>query len=107
MARKGSIELGSADSMPPALFADLEITGIGLYFEDEARRAGYSFVAGLDEVGRGCIAGPVVAAACILDPVKPSPEKLDDSKKLTPEVREEVAIELKETCIAYAVGQIE
>ncbi|MBV9242138.1 MAG: ribonuclease HII [Acidobacteria bacterium] len=91
----------------PALFADLEITGIGLHFEEEARSAGYFFVAGLDEVGRGCIAGPVVAAACILDPSKTYPEKLDDSKKLTPELREEIAAELKESCIAYAIGQIE
>lgn len=93
--------------MLPALFSDLEIAGIGLFFEEEARSAGYSFVAGLDEVGRGCIAGPVVAAACILDPSKPYPEKLDDSKKLTPEVRQEIAAELKETCITYAIGQIE
>src|SRR5438105_2021461 len=107
MARKGSTDLETQDSMPPALFADLEINGIGLYFEDEARKAGYSFVAGLDEVGRGCIAGPVVAAACILDPTKPYPEKLDDSKKLTPELRHAIAVELKENCIAYAIGQIE
>lgn len=108
MAKKGSIETPKEDgSVLPALFADLEITGIGLYFEEEARNAGYSFVAGLDEVGRGCIAGPVVAAACILDPSKPYPQKLDDSKKLTPELREEIAFELKETCIAYAIGQIE
>ncbi len=108
MAKKGSIETPKEDgSVLPALFGDLKIAGIGLYFEEEARRAGYSFVAGLDEVGRGCIAGPVVAAACILDPAKPYPEKLDDSKKLTPELRDEIAAELKENCIAYAIGQIE
>ena len=108
MAKKGRIETSREDgSVLPALFGDLEITGIGLCFEEEARNAGYSFVAGLDEVGRGCIAGPVVAAACILDHTKPYPEKLDDSKKLTPELREEIAAELKESCIAYAIGQIE
>jgi ribonuclease HII len=108
MAKKGRIETSAQDgSVLPALFSDLDITGIGLFFEEEARSAGYSFVAGLDEVGRGCIAGPVVAAACILDPSKPYPEKLDDSKKLTPEVRQEIAAELKETCITYAIGQIE
>jgi ribonuclease HII len=106
--KKGSIETSDKDgSVLPALFADFEITGIGLYFEEEARNAGYSFVAGLDEVGRGCIAGPVVAAACILDPARPYHEKLDDSKKLTPELREEIAAELKQNCIAYAIGQIE
>jgi ribonuclease HII len=108
MAKKGSTVKPKEDgSVLPSLFADLEIAGIGLFFEEEARNAGYSFVAGLDEVGRGCIAGPVVAAACILDPSKAYPEKLDDSKKLTPELRQRIAAELKETCIAYAIGQIE
>jgi ribonuclease HII len=108
MAKKGSIEKPTQDgSVLPALFANLEITGIGLFFEEEARTAGYSFIAGLDEVGRGCIAGPVVAAACILDPSKPYHEKLDDSKKLTPELREEIAVELKQNCVAYAIGRIE
>jgi ribonuclease HII len=108
MAKKGRIETSREDgSVLPALFGDLEITGIGLFFEEEARSAGYSFIAGLDEVGRGCIAGPVVAAACILDPGKPYPEKLDDSKKLTAELRVEIATELKETCIAYAIGEID
>ena len=108
MARNGSIETPREDgSVLPALFSDLEIAGIGLYFEEEARKAGYSFIAGLDEVGRGCIAGPVVAAACILDPSKAYHPKLDDSKKLTPDLRQEIAAELKENCIAYAIGQIE
>ncbi|MFL6374859.1 MAG: ribonuclease HII [Pyrinomonadaceae bacterium] len=108
MAKKGSIKTPEQDgSVLPALFSDLEIAGIGLFFEEEARNAGYSFVAGLDEVGRGCIAGPVVAAACILDISKPYPEKLDDSKKLTPELRQKIAAELKENCVAYAIGQIE
>ncbi|HEV7700704.1 MAG TPA: ribonuclease HII [Pyrinomonadaceae bacterium] len=108
MKPAGSIEtLKKDDSVPPALFADLEISGIGLFFEEEARNAGYLFVAGLDEVGRGCIAGPVVAAACILDPAKTYHKKLDDSKKLTPELRQEIAAELRETCVAYSIGQIE
>src|SRR5881394_1779720 len=108
MAKKGSIgTLETGDSALPALFSDLAIAGIGLFFEEEARNAGYSFIAGLDEVGRGCIAGPVVAAACILDPAKPYHEKLDDSKKLTPELRHAIAVELKENCIAYAIGQVE
>jgi ribonuclease HII len=108
MAKKGSTATSTKDAaVLPALFSDLAISGIGLYFEEEARSAGYSYIAGLDEVGRGCIAGPVVAAACILDPAKPYPEKLDDSKKLTPDLRQEIAAELKENCIAYAIGQVE
>lgn len=90
-----------------SLFEDLLVTGIGLVFEEQARVQGYQFIAGVDEVGRGCLAGPVVAAACILDPEKPLPDGIDDSKKLTPEKREEIAAQLKIDCVSYAVGQIE
>lgn len=90
-----------------SLFDDLAVSGIGLVFEQQARNEGFKLIAGLDEVGRGCIAGPVVAAACILDPSKPLPEGLNDSKKVTESNRGEIAAQLKETCIAYAIGQIE
>jgi ribonuclease HII len=90
-----------------SLFDDFEIVGIGLVFEEQARGDGFQFVAGVDEVGRGCLAGPVVAAACILDPQKPIPEGLDDSKKLSPATRYEIAAQLRESCVAYATGQIE
>lgn len=90
-----------------SLFPDMEILEIGLVFEEQAREAGYRSVAGVDEVGRGCLAGPVVAAACILDPAKPLPEGIDDSKKLTKQQREDIASQLKDNCIAYSVGQIE
>ena len=63
-------------------------------------------IAGLDEVGRGALAGPVVAAAVILDPAAPLPEGLDDSKKLTPAERERIAAELKATALCYGVGLI-
>ena len=56
---------------------------IGFDFELQARSDGFRFVAGVDEVGRGCLAGPVVAAACILDCDAEVPAKLNDSKKLT------------------------
>ena len=90
-----------------SLFDDLKVTSLGLVFEQQARELGFKFIAGIDEVGRGCVAGPVVAAACILDADKPLPDGIDDSKKLTPEKREEVAARLKTDCIAYATGQIE
>ena len=95
------------DSSRVSLFPDLKITAIGIHFEDEARAAGYGFIAGLDEVGRGCIAGPVVAAACILDLSKPLPQGINDSKKLTAKLREEITEELKECVIAYSIGQVE
>lgn len=55
--------------------------------EQSLRRAGYRLVAGVDEVGRGPLAGPVVAAAVILDPDR-IPEGLNDSKKLSEKERE-------------------
>lgn len=69
--------------------------------------SGYRLIAGLDEVGRGCLAGPVVAAAVILNPEHPLPAGLDDSKKLSPLQRERIAEELRSTAIAYAIGQVE
>ena len=57
-----------------------------LYHEKRARRAGYKRIAGIDEAGRGPLAGPVVAASCILRTTKFS-ERIDDSKKLTPLAR--------------------
>lgn len=89
------------------LFDDLKVTSIGMDFEQIARDQGFRLIAGVDEVGRGCIAGPVVAGACILDPEKPLPKGLDDSKKLTAEMRDEIAAQLKSECVAYAVGQVE
>jgi ribonuclease HII len=75
-------------------------------FEEEARGAGFGRVAGLDEVGRGALAGPVVAAAVILDPAAPIPEGLDDSKKLTPLQRERIAEELRHSAVCYAYGLV-
>lgn len=89
------------------LFTDLQILCIGLDFERQAHTEGFRFVAGVDEVGRGCLAGPVVAAACILDLEKELPQNIDDSKKLTPQIREEIAHQLKAECVAYAIGQVE
>ncbi len=97
----------SATAKEFELKADRQQWSIGFDFEDQARSEGYLFIAGVDEVGRGCIAGPVVAAACILDRKKPLPDGLDDSKKLDAETRTRIAAELKQSCIAYAIGQIE
>ena len=80
---------------------------IGFDFEHQAIADGFAFIAGVDEVGRGCLAGPVVAAACILDTTKPVPKGLNDSKKLTEKQRNEIAAELRETAVAFAVGVVE
>ena len=95
------------DGSRVALFSDLKITGICLDLEHQARDGGYHFIAGLDEVGRGCLAGPVVAAACILDINRPLIKGLNDSKKLTPAVRESIEEQLKEQCVAFAIGEVE
>lgn len=59
--------------------------------------------AGCDEAGRGCIAGPVVAAAVILPRDMDFPE-FDDSKKLTEKQREKLRIKVLENAVAYGVG---
>ncbi len=63
-------------------------------------------VAGVDEVGRGCLAGPVYAAAVIL-PRKNLIAGLRDSKKLSQKNRERLAAEIYEHCIALAIGRAE
>lgn len=63
-------------------------------------------VAGVDEVGRGPLAGPVLAAAVILDPARPI-EGLTDSKKLTEKRREALFVEIKEKALAWAIGRAE
>lgn len=61
-------------------------------------------LAGVDEVGRGPLAGDVVAAAVILDPARPI-EGLRDSKKLTAARREQLAVEIREQALAWAVAR--
>jgi len=72
-------------------------------FEQQCFTLGYRFVAGVDEVGMGCLAGPVVAAAVIL-PHKGIPRGIDDSKKLTPKKREELDLRIRETAVCFALG---
>lgn len=69
-------------------------------------RASTWWVAGVDEVGRGPLAGAVVAAAVVLDPRR-LPAGIDDSKKLTPARRERIAGEIRELAVAWAVGRAE
>ncbi len=58
-------------------------------YETDAMRRGYIYIAGVDEVGRGCLAGPVVAASVRLDPEN-IPQGLHDSKKLSAKKREQI-----------------
>lgn len=80
---------------------------IGIDFENQALAEGFRFVAGVDEVGRGCLAGAVVAAAVILDLSKPLPAGLNDSKKLSEKKRLEIDEQIRRTAVAFSVAQIE
>jgi ribonuclease HII len=60
-------------------------------------------VAGVDEAGRGPLAGPVTAAAVILDPARPVPG-IADSKELSPVRREELALLIKQAAVAWAIA---
>jgi ribonuclease HII len=68
-----------------------------------APRLAGRLTAGVDEVGRGPLAGPVVAAAVILDPRRPV-VGLRDSKELQPEVRERLAVLIRARALAWAIG---
>lgn len=72
-------------------------------FEREARVIGFRLVAGVDEVGRGCLFGPVFAAAVVLDPLRPI-RGIRDSKLLPSERREVLAERIRERAVAWAVG---
>jgi ribonuclease HII len=71
--------------------------------ERKARQRGYRYVAGVDEVGRGALFGPVFAAAVVLDPDRPI-RGLRDSKILNAERREVLASRIRERALAWAVG---
>jgi ribonuclease HII len=72
--------------------------------ERAARLRGYMVVAGVDEAGRGPLAGPVVAAAVVL-PMSLKIEGINDSKLLPPERREELAQLIRAKAIAIGVGE--
>jgi ribonuclease HII len=73
--------------------------------EEDLHRKGYLALAGVDEAGRGPLAGPVVAAACILDPAKPI-LGLNDSKKLSEKRREALFDQIREEALAYKIKAI-
>lgn len=78
--------------------------GPGAYgYERALARSGLGPVAGADEAGRGACAGPLVAAAAILDPARPIPG-LDDSKALSPAARERLFGEIQTRAVAVAVA---
>jgi ribonuclease HII len=75
-------------------------------YEREARKLGWTRIAGLDEAGRGALFGPVVAAAVILNP-KRRIVGLDDSKQLAPDRRTVLAERIREHAVAWAVAEVD
>ena len=76
-------------------------------FERRLVRDGYHVIAGSDEVGRGALAGPVVAAAVIFDLNRKVPSGINDSKQLTKLQREELAEQIKKRALAFSISRIE
>lgn len=72
-------------------------------FENDARKSGHSLIAGIDEAGRGPLAGPVVSAAVVLPEIF-SIDDVDDSKKLTPKKRADLFPRIQEAALAVGVG---
>lgn len=84
---------------------ELRLTALNRY-EEEAQRGGATLVAGVDEVGRGPLAGPVYAAAVVF-PAGVRIAGLDDSKRLTAEVREGLCPLIRSAALGVAVGRAE
>jgi len=73
---------------------------------DRALAARYGLVAGVDEVGRGALAGPVLVAAVIFDLDEALPD-VDDSKRLSPRRREVLASQIRASALAWCVARRE
>ena len=74
--------------------------------ENDIRRLGFAHVAGVDEVGRGCLAGPVVAAAVVLDPSRYIP-RISDSKTVTALERERLYQHITREAVCWSVIGVE
>ncbi|MDQ3800345.1 MAG: ribonuclease HII [Acidobacteriota bacterium] len=105
--RNDSLQFEESSRRVSASSAHLRVPTINLDFENVALAEGFRFVAGVDEVGRGCLAGAVVAAAVILDLSKPVPAGLNDSKKLTAKKRDALDEEIRRNAVAFSIAQVE
>jgi ribonuclease HII len=86
---------------------ELQRLEVMMSFEKKAYKKGFKRVGGIDEAGRGPLAGPVVAAVCIL-PKKLRIPLIDDSKKLSPKVRQQLFQRLlNDPKVSYGIGIIE
>src|SRR3989344_6984958 len=78
-----------------------------LGYEYKLWNEGKTLVCGIDEVGRGCFAGPVVAGAVIFSPDSKVPDGIADSKLLKPSKREKLADEIKASALDFAIAEID
>lgn len=76
------------------------------YFETRLYKEGINCIAGVDEVGRGCLAGPVVAASVIL-PRDCKIDGINDSKKLSPKKRDKLFDIILSEAVAYSIGVVD
>ncbi len=77
-----------------------------LFYERQLLCGGFKYICGVDEVGRGPLAGPVVCAAVVM-PVDELIEGVDDSKKLSPKRRKQLAAQIAERAVACNVCRVE
>ena len=94
------IKMGKKLKIPASEIQRLQVM---MLYEQDLYNTGVQYIAGVDEAGRGPIAGPVVAAAVILprDFFVPG---VDDSKRLRPAFREKLSVEIKRQALAWAIG---
>ena len=77
------------------------------FYENEARKKGFNFICGVDEAGRGPLAGPVFAAAVVLPSSFPKDlDGINDSKKLTAKNREELYKKILKIAISYSIESV-
>ncbi len=104
--RKGVLSIiSSASKKYNAYLEELERLKDISYYENQCRQNGYKLIAGIDEVGRGPLAGPVVAAAVILKE-NDLIEGINDSKKLSASKRESLYDIITERAVSYAFGVV-
>jgi ribonuclease HII len=72
--------------------------------ERELRKTAGPLIAGVDEVGRGPLAGPVVACAVVMPPDQRAIAGVDDSKRLSPAQRQRLAVKIRERAVSFGIG---
>ena len=82
------------------------LNGMPLELDEQYIKEGYRLIVGTDEAGRGCLLGPVFAAAVIL-PIGFKSELINDSKKLTAKQREEAFDIITKSALAYAISSVD